>query len=196
MVMTTGQGRISGSGCGPLGIVLVGVVVDPTELLVESLAILVLLGLAGGFAWQQLRLRRRLGQPGTPLPPAEQAHLRAQVRRRLLGSGMLVLLAGLLAGSFFLEGRLQQVHRERQEQTAHGVPAPVRAEHRLFLGQFTLYWLTALLVLFGLLLVVLADLRATVRFSQQQRRQLNQEWQQTLAQELARWRRQGNGQSH
>jgi cytochrome c-type biogenesis protein CcmH/NrfG len=152
----------------------------------------VLIGVALFFGWRQLRALRSL-RTGPELDAADRAYVRSQAYRRLVGSVLLLVLAGLLAGSFFLEAPLQQVHQERAAQTAHDPSAPAQAEHKDFLRQFAAYWIAVLLVLMLLLALVAADVWAIARFGQRHRRQLRDDLRAMLASEVARIRRQGNG---
>jgi hypothetical protein len=166
--------------------------VDAPELAFFAVAIVVLVGVAGFFAWRQLRTLRAL-RAGPDLGPEDRLYLRSQAYRRLVGSALLVGLAGLLAGYFFWEGPLQEVRHERREQVARDRSAPVQPEHKRFLQEFTAYSIVLLLVLLLLLALVVVDLRAIARFGQRHRRQLREDLRATLATELARLRKRGNG---
>jgi hypothetical protein len=152
----------------------------------------VLLAVALFFGWRQVRTLRTLG-PGSELGPADRLYLRSQAYRRLVCSALLLVLAGLLAGSFWLDRSRLQVERERAEQVARNPKAPPQPEHEAFVQQFTLYWIGVLLVVLLLLILVAADVWAIARFSQRQHRQLRADLRDTLTRELARFRQQGNG---
>ena len=166
---------------------------DPAELAYFGAVVVpVLVGIAVFFGWRQLSLLRSL-RTRTDLGPEDRAYLHAQGWRRLVCSALLLVLAALLAGSFLLEGRREQVHEERVAQTAHDRSAPIQPEHRAFLQAFTAYWIVMLLVLMVLLALAFADVRAIARFGERHRRQLREDLQATLASEIARLRKQGNG---
>jgi hypothetical protein len=166
---------------------------NPSELAFGAVVVVVLVGLAVFFGWQQLRTLRSLpGQPDLDLE--DRIYLRRQVARRLVCSVLMLILAGLLTGSYFLEGPLQQVQQERAEEIARGQDPPVQPGHKTFLQQLTAYWITILLVLMVLLFLVAADVWAIARFGQRHRRQLRADLQETLAREVAKLRQRHNGQ--
>jgi hypothetical protein len=167
--------------------------VKPSELAFGAVVVPLLIGLAAFFGWRQVQLLRSL--PGqSDLGLEDRIYLRRQAWRRLACSVLMLTLAGLLVGSFFLEGPLQQITQERAAQTAQNPNAPVEPEHRAFIQHFTAFWLASLLVLLVLLVLVIVDVRAIARFGQRHHRELRAELQNTLAQEVARLRQQRNGQ--
>jgi hypothetical protein len=166
--------------------------VNPSELAFGAVVVLVLLFLAGFFAWRQIRALRSLRtQP--ELSREDRRYVRSQAWRRLLCSALMLILAGLLVGSFFLEDPLQRVSAQRAAQTAQGGPAEVQPAHKVFLQQFTTYWIVVLLVLLLMLLLVAVDVWAIARFGARHHRQLRADLQATLASEVARLRRRQNG---
>jgi hypothetical protein len=158
-----------------------------------AVLVAVLVGVAVYFGRRQLRALRAL-RSASDLGPEDRIYIRSQAYRRLVCSVLLLVLAGLWTGYFFLEGPLRQVERERVEQTAQDPSAPVQPEHKDFLRHYTAYSIAVLLVLMLLLLLAAADVWAIARFGQRHHRQLRADLQATLADDLARLRKQGNGQ--
>jgi hypothetical protein len=167
--------------------------VNPAELAFGLVLVPVLVGLAGFFTWRQLRTLRslRTGQHSVE----ERVYLRMQSYRRLACSALMVVLAGLLVGSFFLEAPQQQVLQERREQNAREPASDIQPEHRDFLRTFTVYWMVTLFVVFAMLMLVAADVYAIARFGARQHRRLREDFNSALAQEVARLRGGRNGQS-
>jgi hypothetical protein len=169
--------------------------VEASELAFGAILVPVLVGLACYFGWRQVRTLRELSrQP--ELSREDRLYVRGQAVRRLACSALMLSLAGLLVGSYFLEAPLQHVREERAEQTAKGTAEEVQPEHRAFLQHFAAYWIMILLVLMILVLLVAVDVWAIARFGQRQHRQLRADLQATLASEVARLRQRYNGQQH
>jgi hypothetical protein len=167
--------------------------VDPSDLAFRAIVVPVLVLLAVYFGWQQVRALRGLaGQPDLDLE--DRLYIRRQAARRLVCSALMVILAGLLIGSFFLEAPLQQVEQERAAQNLQGENVPIEPGHWAFLQNFTAYWSIILLVLMIMLFLVAVDLWAIARFGERHRRQLRADLQETLAREVAKLRQQHNGQ--
>jgi hypothetical protein len=164
--------------------------VNPSELAFGAVVVAVLVLLACFFAWRQVRVLRGLPAQAE-LSSEDRKYLRGQAWRRLFSSLLMLILAGLLAGSVLFEGPREQIHQER---VAQGPSEAVRAEHQEFARWFTTYWIVILLVLMALLLVVAVDIWAIARFGARQHRQLRAELQATLASEVQRLRRGSNGQ--
>jgi hypothetical protein len=160
--------------------------VNPSERAFLILLVVLLLALAGYFAWRQIQTLRSLRSQ----PADDQSYLRRQAIRRLICCALMLVLAGLLAGSFLLEPIYQEMRREIAQQPPG---APVREEHRDFARFFTAYWGAALCVLFVLLLLAGVDFWAIARFGVRHRRQLQADHRAELQAELARFRRRHNG---
>jgi hypothetical protein len=77
--------------------------VEPSQIIFGGLLVVGLLGMAGYFIWRQARTLQWL-RTANDLSPDERRYTRNQAWRRLLCSGLLVVLAGMLATSFVLEG--------------------------------------------------------------------------------------------
>lgn len=143
--------------------------------------VIVLLGLAGFYAWQQVRVLRRVGagESGSE----EGVHLRRQAWRRLVGSALMVLLAVQLAGALlFLEGPAQQL---ADRVDAEGPQATEGPEQEAFGNFYGYYWIAFLLLL--LVWVVLAgiDWWAVRRFGLRQLHRLQDDRRAMIARQSA-----------
>jgi hypothetical protein len=157
--------------------------------LVIGIALVVaVLALAVFYAWRQVKELRQPGAPGT----TEGDYRRARVRRRLISSGLMLVLAGQLAGALiFLEDRAQQQTRRadaRAEVRERGGEAQPTAEERDFARFYSAYWLATLLVLLVIVVLAFVDLWATRRFAVKAHRQLQAERRDMIDREIARLR--------
>ncbi len=119
-----------------------------------------LVAIASYFGWRQIHLLRTLPSPEL-LTPQRMSYLRSQAHRRLFGSALLLILAGLMIGLMFLEFDPEKLKAEHGD--ANGKQAM----------QFLSYYLiTMLLVLMVLLALAVLDFWATARFSLVQQKQL------------------------
>jgi hypothetical protein len=109
------------------------------------------------------------------MPKDQRRYLLKQSWRRMFGSLLLVVLAGMLVGSLFLDW----------EPLADGVDEAAAKQSVHFL---VAYVLAMFLIWMMILLVAVIDFWATARFGVEQRKQLVQEHQELLAAELAQFR--------
>jgi hypothetical protein len=162
--------------------------VDPAnEPLFAGLFVVVLLLMGGVSGWRQLRMLRRLPD-SQEFDPNERRFLRGQARRRLLIAGLLLLLAGLIGGTYLsgMEGRVSAFGTPPGED---GTPHPVRGdEARQFAKFYAAYWSAVMLVLFAVMAVATVDFWAIHRFGNRQMRNIRVARQAMLDQELARLR--------
>lgn len=165
---------------------------DPAELAFGAVLVVLLVGLAGYFSWQQRATLREL-RARPEMPADDRRFLRRQVLRRLFCSALMVLLAGMLVGWSFYDETFRDLFREGRAAPAQGE----LAERQKAFGQWMgAYWSAALGVLFLIVAVAAADALATGRYGLRQRRRLRDERQQTLMElEAARRRHRGNGRS-
>jgi hypothetical protein len=166
--------------------------VDNTELVFGALLVVLLLGLAGFYSWRQIRMLRTLGRdsPGSSsswFTVDERRYLRRQAWRRIASSVLMVLFAGLLVGSYFVEGALASLH-EGAEQSAQPNP-----EQRAFIYFYSWYWIVGILLFFGILVLAAIDLLATRRFTVRQLKQMQDGHQVLLNQQAAQLRMRRNG---
>jgi uncharacterized membrane protein YjgN (DUF898 family) len=158
--------------------------VSYSELAFGVLLILALLLLAGYFSWQQFKTRRALALDRTT-PPEERGFLIRQTRRRLVCSVLMVLFAGFLIGWYFIDPKLRDLSAAAAEQE------PGKTHPLVELVAY--YWILALLVLFGILVLAGMDFFATARFGMHQRKILEIERRAALEIEAARLRKERNG---
>jgi hypothetical protein len=157
------------------------------ELTCGALLVVVLLGLAGYFAWQEVQELKRLRLPGGP-PPDEARHLYRRAWRRLFCSTLLVIFAGLLIGTYFLEMPLQQLIAQRQAGDRE-----FSSEQQEFVTLYRIYWIVALLVLLGIIVTAGIDLIVLRRFSLREHRKIQADRRAMIEEEVAIIRRRLNG---
>ncbi|MCS6849953.1 MAG: hypothetical protein NZ700_02145 [Gemmataceae bacterium] len=150
----------------------------------------ILIGLASVHGWRAWRALRQ--QTAGNTPAEEREYLRQQARRRLVSSALLVLLAGLLAGSQLLG---LDHPADRLEPRANGQPPALSAEQRRFLGLYTLYWGAILVVLFVVIGMAILEIRAIRRHGARQWRQIDDDRQAMIEAQAARYRMERNGHS-
>lgn len=156
------------------------------------LLIVLLVGLAGYYAWRQVQALRGLRR-ADGLPPEDRRYVRNQAWRRLACSALMVVFAGLLAGSFVTEPLIQPVldrgdaARERNER-----PALDAGQEHLY-HVYTLYWVAALLVLMGMIGLALFDILAIRRFGQRHFRQIQADRRAMIERQAARLRERRHG---
>jgi hypothetical protein len=129
----------------------------------------VLLGLAGFFAWRQMRALQAL-RTQEALSREDRRYHRSQAWRRIAGSVIMALCAGLIIGWFFLEDWLKQSAKLS-----------------------VLYWSTCLLLVLAIILLAAVDFWAIARYGLRHHRQLQADRQAMLESHAARLRSQRNG---
>lgn len=153
-----------------------------------------LLGLAGYFAWQQWRTLRRL--PGqTDLSTEERRFQWAQCWRRLLGSVVMVVLAGLLVGSYWVgqEHQAALMMDQPNAAAAHGDRDQLDPAQQQFLTQYSTFWIIFGVLLLGLVFLAFLDVWAIRRFARQQFHRIRTERRAMIEREVAQLRRERNG---
>jgi uncharacterized membrane protein YjgN (DUF898 family) len=154
-----------------------------SEALFGILLVVVLLTVAGIFAWRQFKTRRFVARERS-LPPEERGYLIRQTRRRLICSVLMVLFAAFLVGWYFIESNLPELKPAADHEAGTGHPLVELVAY---------YWITALLVLFGIFALAGMDFFATARYGMHQRKLLEIERRAALELEAARLRRDRNG---
>jgi hypothetical protein len=166
--------------------------VDPNQILFTSVLIVVLLGLAGFSAWRQWLTVRSLEGEDT-LSAEDRLFVRRQVRRRLTCAGLMVVLAGLLALSFVLEGPANLLVEQGEAARARGEWRPLDPEQQRFFHLWGGFWIVALLVLLGIIVLAGLDLFAIRRYGQRHMRQIQADRRAMINEQIARVRSQRNG---
>jgi uncharacterized membrane protein YfcA len=171
--------------------------VSTTQILSTVLLIVVLAGLAGYYAWRQVQTLRGLRQAEN-LPPEDRSYLRNQAWRRLACSALMVVFAGLLAGSFWVEPPAQALVDFGEEAQARNERPDLDPGQKHFFRLYTLYWVAALLVLLAMMGTALVDIMAIRRYGQRHFRKLQADRRAMIERQAARLRggRNGNGNGH
>lgn len=137
------------------------------------------------FAGMQ-RSTLRAMQFDVKMTPDQRLYLTKQCWRRMFGSVVLVLLAGMLIGSVFLDyDPLQMSPDDMPQANREDAKQAVR-----FLG---FYLMAMLLLLLIILTLAVFDFWATARFGMRQHKALVQEHQEMLEAELEELRHRNNG---
>jgi uncharacterized membrane protein YfcA len=161
--------------------------VSPAQILSTIALIAVLVGLAGYYAWRQVQALRGLRRAGD-LPREDRAYVRNQAWRRLACSAVMVVFAGLLAGSFFFEAHAQGIVDQGEAAAAHNEKPDLDPGQKHFFRFYTLYWVAALLLLLGMMGLALYDILAIRRFGQRHFRQIQADRRAMIERQAARLR--------
>ena len=156
------------------------------------LLITVLLGLAGYFSWRQWQTRKRV-RNDPEMNPLERQYLLAQVWRRWIGCGLMVIFACCLAGTGFLEGRYQQLVNTSNQSKEDTETKEPKEEDKHFARFFTCYWVFTLLVFLMLIAVAGFDARAVLKEGVRKHRELRDSEKAMLEEEIRNFRRDTNG---
>jgi hypothetical protein len=166
--------------------------VEPNQIAFTSLLIVVLLALAGFTVWREWLTWRR-SERKIDLSPEDRLYVRWQVRRRLACAALMVLLAGLLALSFILEGPANQLVAQGEAARARGEWAPLDPEQERFFHLWGGFWIVALLVLLAIIILAGLDFLAIRRYGQRHMRQIQADRRAMIENQIARVRSQRNG---
>jgi hypothetical protein len=165
--------------------------VGAEEVVFGAFLVIALVALSCYYAWRQLRILRQPGGAGDPAT-IEGLYRSRQVRRRLISSGLMLLLAAQLAGALIY---LQQTAQRQGERAVARADARQRGEQveptpeeKSFVRFYTFYWLVFMLVLLWVVALAFSDLWATRRFALSAHRQLQVERRDMIDREIARLR--------
>ncbi len=136
---------------------------------IGGIIVVVLIAIALFFAWRQSGVMRALNYD-TRLQPDQRLYFLKQCYRRIFGSVLLLVLAGMMIGTLFLD---IQPANQMDQQAA-----------KRTLGYLSFYTSGMLLVLLAILVLAIVDFWATTRYSLQQQKRLFQEHHDMLAAEL------------
>jgi MFS family permease len=167
--------------------------VNGTELVITILLSVVLLGVACYFGYRQVLALRGAASPEA-LGADDRRFTRSQAYRRLFCSFLMVVFSGLLIGWLFLDPTYRTLHEDRLAQAAEDPAAPLTDQQREALGLFSLYWIAALFVLLVLVSMAALDFWATTRYGFDQHRRLKADHRAFIEEQVARRRRDRNGQ--
>jgi hypothetical protein len=163
-----------------------------SQILFGTLLVVALVALGGFYIWRQVRLLRRL-RLRLDIPSEEDDFLRGQARRRLLGSALMLVLAGLLAFVLTtLEPPAQRLAEQREPFTADNAP-PFTPEQESFLRWWGGLWVVILVVLLAVVVVAGIDAWATRSFARRAFRKLQDDRRAMIERQVARLRQERNG---
>jgi hypothetical protein len=164
------------------------------EIVFGTLLVIVLLALAGYYAWRQVRTLRGL-RTAEEMGLEERHYLWRQARRRLFGSALMVLLAVMLGGLLiFLEGPLEDLSNDLVAARVEGKrPDDLTPEQRSLRTLYTLWNIGLLLTLLAVLATAGVDFLATRRFSMKQLRRIQSDRRAMIERQVARLRQERNG---
>ncbi len=168
---------------------------DSVYHVLAGLLVCLLLGLAGYFAWQQ-RLAFRTLREQHDLSAQDRRYIRWQAWRRLVCSGLMVVLAGLLAGWFALGlgDATRELGEQSHAQRVPGEPPVLTRDQQRFVNLVSLYVIVILLVLLSILGIAGFDLWAIRRFGIRHQRKIQEDRRAMIEHQVARMRSQRNGQ--
>lgn len=147
--------------------------------------VVVLLALAVFYASRQILALRRL----PAFDSDEVLFQRSLARRRLVSSGLMIVLAGLLAGALlFLEQPAQNLADQQDARELAGEDTRLAGKERDFARGYVLYWLGFLLVFMAIVVLAGTDLWAIRRYGRQQFQKLRADRRAMIERETARLR--------
>jgi hypothetical protein len=150
---------------------------DTLQMTVALLIAAVLVAVAAFFIARQ-RQTMRIVRADAAMPAEQVRYLIRQSQRRLFGSILLLVLAGMLVGSLFFD--YEPLHVPIDE-----LPLDQQEAARQAVRVFSIYWMTFLMLLLAVMALAVFDFWATARFGVQQQKLLFQQHQQMLEAELA-----------
>jgi hypothetical protein len=163
--------------------------VSVQQIIVTLVLIALLGGLGGYFAWKQLQTLRNQGG-NENLPAEDRRYFRRQAWRRLVGCGLMLLLLGLFGGTFFFEGKVDQLQKAKQEQ---GVNSELKPDEKVLMKFYGGYYIAILLLVLGLVGTAFVDLVAIRRYGQRHFRKLQADRRAMIERQIVRLRQERNG---
>lgn len=156
---------------------------------------LLLVVLAVGTVERQWRSLRRLNR-GPTVPSDDRRYLRDRAWRRILNSVLLLILAGMLSGSYLsgMEDRADAIARAAMERRLAADADPDRppveqpAELRDFARFYFAWWIATLIVLMFVVILAFFDLWSTRKYAWQQLRLIRDEQRTLLERDLAMYK--------
>lgn len=166
----------------------------PAEIIFAALIFIVLFCLALYFGRQQVQTLRWLGTV-PDLPPEDQQYVRRQVKLRLIGCGLLVVLGSQVAAAYLfgLEDRVRELAQDIQRQRDQGQEIKLDLDQRALRTLYGIYWIAALVVLLGIVFLAAYDIWAIRRYGRRHLRKIHEERRAMLEDHVARMRTDRNG---
>jgi NADH:ubiquinone oxidoreductase subunit 3 (subunit A) len=161
------------------------------EYFFAALIVLVLLGMAGYYAWRQIRLLGQLRRGDFTLE--DRRYYRGQAWRRLVGCALMLVMAALLIASYGLGQEQQAEQVTHAGKAASGAKPALTDENRRFLQQYSQFWILFTLVLLAWVCLAFFDMWAIRRYGKRQFRQIQAEHRAELENQVAQLRSQRNG---
>jgi hypothetical protein len=162
------------------------------QIVFGALLVVLLLGMACYFAWRQGRVLNTL--QSSDMTNEDRRYTRRQAWIRLICSGLLMVLAILLAASFFLEEPASQLVQEGINNAAKDERVPLSPEQQRFFDIYRGFWGFTLLVLLAVIVLAAVDFFTIRRYGLRQYRKIQAERRAMIESQLARIRSQKNGQ--
>jgi hypothetical protein len=166
--------------------------VDIREIAFGVLIVVLTAGLGGYYAWRQWQALRRLRADMT-LDAEEVSFQRNQAWRRLAGSVLLLLIAGVFVGVLIFEGFAARLAQMGEVNAALDQKRPLNEPEKDFMRLWGGSVIVVLLLLLGLIGIAGYEFFAIRRYSVRQMRRIQDERREMIASETARLRRERNG---
>lgn len=157
-----------------------------SEIVFGVVLLVVLLAVALYFGAVQL-LHLRAVAARTDLPDEERRHERSRAWRRLVMTGLLLVLAGLFAFLLLYEPAAQRLADERERMDA--AAAPIHPTEEPFLRVWAGSWMVLLMVLLAVVVLAGVDLWLIRRHGLRQYRKLQDDRRAMIARQVTRMRR-------
>lgn len=162
-----------------------------SETIFGAILVIGLVAVALFYGWRQVQQLRRL--PAQSLPDEEMTWERRKAWRRLISSGLTLVMAGLLAVLLvFYESQAEHLATKRAQlpQEAKGRPT---VEEKAFLRVWGGQVIALLVVLFAVVMLAGVDLWETRRFASKQFRKLQADRRAMIERQANRMRQDRNG---
>jgi hypothetical protein len=164
-----------------------------SQVLFGTLLVVVLLGLAGYYAWRQMQTSRAM-RAAEETGPEERVYLRRQVWRRIFGCVLMVILAVMLSGQLlFLEGPMQDLSDHINAAQQRGEEPELTLDERNLRKFYTVWNIGLLLTLLVFLATAGVDYLSTRRFGRRQLRRIQADRRAMIERQAARLRQERNG---
>jgi hypothetical protein len=162
------------------------------QIIFGALIVVATAALGGYYAFRQWQTLQRL-RADAAMDDDERQFQRNQAWRRLAGSVLLLLLAAMFVGVFFLEGPAADLVQVGEENVAQDQQRPLNDSEKTFLRIYWGYVIVLLLLVLGLIGIAGYELYAIRRYSVHHMRRIQDERRAMIARETARLRRERNG---
>jgi len=158
-----------------------------------AMLVALLVGVSAFFLGRQMRALRQLRR--STGAEDEDRRLRRQTYRRLVSSGLLLLLGFLLAAAMlYLETPAQQLADQADAFRSVGKEIELTPPQREFRSLYAWFWIVFLLILMTVVFLAAFDIWATRRYEVHERRRIQADRRAMLEEQLGRLRHERNGQ--